>query len=75
MVRGFCLAWVLVAFGFTVISAADPAVPAEGPMLLVKDATLVLLFVLAALATREVTVAELRRLVGAALPRRSGARA
>ena len=30
MVRGFCLACVLVAFGFSVISAADPAVPTEG---------------------------------------------
>jgi len=55
--------------------AASAAVHVEGPMLLVKDAALVSLFVLAAVATREVSGAELRNLVGAALPRRSGVRA
>jgi O-antigen/teichoic acid export membrane protein len=66
---------VRIAVCGALVWAASAAVPAEGPMLLVKDAALALLFVLAALATREVTAAELRKLVGAALPRRAGARA
>jgi O-antigen/teichoic acid export membrane protein len=66
---------VRIAICGALVWIAAAAVPAEGPMLLVKDAALVLLFVAAALATRELSVAELRRLVGAALPRRSGAHA
>jgi O-antigen/teichoic acid export membrane protein len=62
-----------ISFCGAIVWAASAAVPAAGPMLLVKDAALALLFVLAALATREISAAELRRLLSAALPRRSGA--
>jgi O-antigen/teichoic acid export membrane protein len=64
-----------IALCGALVWAASAAVPAEGLMLLVKDAGLVALFVLAALVTREIPTAELRRLVAAALPGRSGARA
>jgi O-antigen/teichoic acid export membrane protein len=66
---------VRIASCGALVWAASAAVHVEGPMLLVKDAALVSLFVLAAVATREISGAELRNLVGAALPRRSGTRA
>jgi O-antigen/teichoic acid export membrane protein len=66
---------VRIASCGALVWAASAAVHVEGPMLLVKDTALVSLFVLAAVATREISGAELRNLVGAALPRRSGTRA
>jgi O-antigen/teichoic acid export membrane protein len=66
---------VRIAFCGALVWVASAAVHVEGPMLLVKDAALVSLFVLAAVATREISGVELRSLVGAALPRHSGARA
>jgi O-antigen/teichoic acid export membrane protein len=53
---------------------AASAWPAEGLMLLVKDAALGVLFVLLAVGVREVSPAELQRLLGAFVPRWAGAR-
>jgi O-antigen/teichoic acid export membrane protein len=60
---------VRIALCGTLLWAASAATPAQGLLLVVKDAALVLLFVLAALAIREISTAELGRLLRAVLPR------
>ena len=66
---------IRIAFCAALVWAASAAVPAQGLMLLAKDVALVTVFVLAGLATREISTAELRKLVSAVLPGGAGARA